>query len=341
MKRINKKLIKYIFLLVIILLITILYIYFRTVREIVSVILISFILAYSLKPAYNSLILKSNLNRRIIAATLVIIVIGFFVVSFLLLIPPLFRESLNIENIMNSLEEAIQQILSKTDLKEIRIFQTLKEQFNEKLNIMVMSFSDRSLDYLIAFSENLVSLAIIPVVTYYFLADGPMIGSKIMLLFPVSKRTLIKSISSDIDKVLGKYILSQFILCIIIGVLSFISLIILKVQFPMLLSIFNGIINIIPYFGPIFGAIPAIMIALIDSPIKAVYTAVVFFVIQQVEGNILSPQITASTISMHPLTIIILLLIGEKIGGFIGMILAIPLGVVIKVLWEDIDYHLF
>jgi predicted PurR-regulated permease PerM len=130
-------------------------------------------------------------------------------------------------------------------------------------------------------------------------------------------------------------------LCLIVGVLTFFVLIFFKVQFPVLLSIFNAVINIVPYFGPLIGAIPAIIVALLQSPTKALYTTLFLFLIQQVEGNLLSPQITASSIKMHPLLIIILLLIGEKIGGFFGMILAIPIGVIIKVIYEDIDYHMY
>ena len=78
-----------------------------------------------------------------------------------------------------------------------------------------------------------------------------------------------------------------------------------------------------------------------ESPEKAVWTVIAMTIIQQVEGNILSPKITADSTNMHPLMIIILLLLGEKLGGFIGMIIIIPIGVIIKVIYEDINDYLF
>ena len=86
---------------------------------------------------------------------------------------------------------------------------------------------------------------------------------------------------------------------------------------------------------------PVILIALLDSPTKGIWAAIAIFIIQQIEGNILSPKITGDSTNIHPLVILLLLLIGEKFGGFIGMVIAIPIGVIIKVIYEDINYYLF
>ena len=99
--------------------------------------------------------------------------------------------------------------------------------------------------------------------------------------------------------------------------------------------------NIIPYFGPIFGAVPIIIVAFLDSVNKGIWVSILLLLLQQIEGNILSPKITGESTDIHPLVVIIILLIGEKLGGFTGMILAVPIGVIIKVIYEDINYYLF
>jgi len=152
---------------------------------------------------------------------------------------------------------------------------------------------------------------------------------------------MVRKILDDIDKVLGRYIISQFMLCLIIGVLTFIILIFLRVDFPVILSLLNAIFNIIPYFGPLFGAIPAVIMALLKSPKTAMYTALWLYGIQQIEGNIISPKVTGDSVSMHPLLVILLLIIGGKLGGFVGMVLAVPIGVAIKVIYEDLNYYIF
>jgi predicted PurR-regulated permease PerM len=152
---------------------------------------------------------------------------------------------------------------------------------------------------------------------------------------------MIKRIIGDIDKILGRYIISQFVLCAIIGILTFVVLIALRVEFPIILSVLNALFNIIPYFGPLFGAIPAVLVALLHSTKTALWTAALLYIIQQIEGNIISPKITGDSVSMHPLVVIILLIVGGKLGGFLGMVLAVPVGVVIKIIYEDLNYYLF
>ncbi|NFF68538.1 AI-2E family transporter, partial [Clostridium sporogenes] len=131
------------------------------------------------------------------------------------------------------------------------------------------------------------------------------------------------------------------ILCLIITILTFLVLVGLGIKLPILLSLINGFSNIIPYFGPVIGSLPAILIAFTKSPKTALWALILLYSIQQIEGDILSPKITGDSVDMHPLTVILLLLIGGKIYGFVGMVLAIPIGVIMKIIYEDLNYYLF
>ncbi len=194
---------------------------------------------------------------------------------------------------------------------------------------------------MILLGENIVALAVVPITIYYLLADGDLIYKKLLLIFPTDKRILIKNINNNIDKILSRYILSQLLLSLIIGALSFVLLLVLRIKFPLVLSIINAIANIIPYFGAIIGGVPIIFMALTGSVTKGILAAIGVFLIQQVEGNFLAPKITGDSTNMHPIIIIILLILGEKIGGVIGMVLIVPIAVIIKVVYDDIDYYLF
>lgn len=121
----------------------------------------------------------------------------------------------------------------------------------------------------------------------------------------------------------------------------FLSLSRSSIKLPILLSLINGFFNIIPYFGPVIGSLPAILIAFTKSPKTALWALILLYSIQQIEGDILSPKITGDSVDMHPLTVILLLLIGGKIYGFLGMVLAIPIGVIMKIIYEDLNYYLF
>ncbi|MBS5949547.1 MAG: AI-2E family transporter [Clostridium sp.] len=337
----NKKVINLIILILVIFLIFILYFKIETINSVVNIILISLIFSYSLKPIRNILTERLRLNKRVAS---IIIILGIFIIIgiFLyILIPSILKESNNITDIIGNIDDYIDVLYSKLKINEIEFLKNIYVIINEKLNTFLVTFSESFLTNILEGIENIISLAIIPIVTYYFLVDGELLFHKLLLILPTEKRIVIKKVLTHIDKVLSRYIVSQLFLSLIIGVITSIALLILGVDFAIPLGIFNGILNIIPYFGPIIGGIPAVFVALISSPKRALFTALVVFLIQQIEGNILSPKITGDSTNMHPIIIIILLLIGEKLGGFVGMIIAVPIGVIIKVIYEDINDYLF
>lgn len=318
-----------------------LYIFFNPFKEILSIIIISAIIAYILNPIKKYLINKKSLKEK--KATLIIItgIILFIIGILVILIPTIFKELNNLGEGLEVLYNYIESFEEKSKFFKSPFLYFIYSKGKEKISHFFIAMSQSLVDNIISYSENILSLALIPIVVYYFLSDGKNILKNLYLLIPVKKRMLTKKIAKDIDKILVKYILSQIFLSFLIGIITLIVLLVLDIKLPIVLSILNGIFNIIPYFGPILGAIPILLIALMDSLSKCLWSAIAIFIIQQIEGNILSPKITGDSTNIHPLVIVILLLVGEKLGGFIGMILVIPIAVVIKVIYEDVNYSLF
>ncbi|MGJ0842381.1 AI-2E family transporter [Clostridium tertium] len=336
-----KKIINSILVILSILLILILYIKIKTISSIVNIIFIGFILAYALKPLRDTISEKFKLSKKISSTSIILtIFLGLILLSYIV-IPSIIRESYNIGYILDNIDEYVKNIVYKLNLNDISFFESIYNQISEEVNIFFSKVTDNLLENLMVCFESLVSLAIVPIVTYYFLVDGDLIYNKLLLILPTEKRIIAKRVISHIDKVLSRYIISQLLLSLIIGALTFIVLVIIDVKFALILGIFNGILNIVPYFGPIIGGVPAIFVALMESPNKALWTLITIFLIQQIEGNILSPKITGDSTNMHPIIIIILLLVGEKLGGLIGMIVAVPIGVIVKVIYDDINDYLF
>lgn len=336
-----KKIINSILVILSILLILILYIKIKTISSIVNIIFIGFILAYALKPLRDTISEKFKLSKKISSTSIILtIFLGLILLSYIV-IPSIIRESYNIGYILDNIDEYVKNIVYKLNLNDISFFESIYNQISEEVNIFFSKVTDNLLENLMVCFESLVSLAIVPIVTYYFLVDGDLIYNKLLLILPTEKRIIAKRVISHIDKVLSRYIISQLLLSLIIGALTFIVLVIIDVKFALILGIFNGILNIVPYFGPIIGGVPAIFVALMESPNKALWTLIAIFLIQQIEGNILSPKITGDSTNMHPIIIIILLILGEKMGGVIGMVLVVPITVIIKVIYDDIDYYLF
>lgn len=311
------------------------------IRELLNLLFISFIIAYVLKPIQKK-IERIGIKKHITAVLLICILIMIMMAVFFMLIPSIFRESLNISNAINSIQSFVDNFYLK--LKPIsrnKTIYVIMNNFYGKINSYLISLFAKIFDYVLNIGKNIISIAVIPIISYYFLSDGDYIGNKLLNFFPIKSRNIIRKISKDVDKILGRYVVSQILLCIFIGFITFIILIIFHIDFPVILSILNAFFNIIPYFGPVFGAVPAIFMALIKSPQKALWVLLWLYILQQIEGNILSPKITGDSVSMHPLIVILLLIVGGEIAGFIGMILAIPIGVIIKVVYEDLNYYLF
>ena len=138
----------------------------------------------------------------------------------------------------------------------------------------------------------------------------------------------------------SKFLSGKIIDSAIIGVLTFIVLTIFKMPYTILISVIIGITNIIPFFGPFFGAIPSFVIIMFVSPVKALWFIVIIFVIQQLDGNIIGPKILGDSIGISAFWILFSLLILAKLLGLVGMIIGVPLFAIIYSVIKDIIEHM-
>lgn len=170
----------------------------------------------------------------------------------------------------------------------------------------------------------------IPVMTIYMLADGKK-------FVPFAQRVMPKRFSGDVAELLGRlnktlsrYISGQALEMLFVGVFTTVGYMIIGQRYALLLGVIAGITNMIPYVGPYIGYIPALFIGLMQGPMEAVSITIVVLVVQQIDSNILYPRIIGSTLSIHPLTILVILLAAGNIAGIPGMILAVPLYAVVR-----------
>ena len=175
-------------------------------------------------------------------------------------------------------------------------------------------------------------LAIIPFLVFYMLKDNDQIKKAAWYMTPRKWRKAAIHFLKDIDHSLGNYIRGQFFVCIIIGGIAFLSLWIFKVKYPLILGLLIGLTNIIPYFGPVIGAVPALIIAATMSTKTVIIVIVLILALQFIEGNILGPLVVGKTLHMHPIIIMLALLAGGEIGGVVGLMIAVPIVVILRVI---------
>lgn len=184
------------------------------------------------------------------------------------------------------------------------------------------------------------------IIGIYFLLDGQMLmqyGNRVMRAFGSEKwNRRFHQFVKDADTVFSGYVRGQLMDAFIMMILISVVLSIVGVKFAVVIGIFAGIGNLIPYVGPFVAYISTILVCLVNGDWKRLILAVVLlFIIQTVDGNLIGPRLLSSSINIHPLLVVISLIFGSAIGGLLGMLLAVPTGALVKVLFNRmIDYRL-
>jgi predicted PurR-regulated permease PerM len=186
-------------------------------------------------------------------------------------------------------------------------------------------------NFLLNFLNFAIVIMVIPFIVFYMLRDFPVIKRAIWYLTPKSWRQQGIHFLRDVDESLGSYIRGQILVCIVIGGMSAIAFWIFHLKYALLLGIIIGVTDVIPYFGAIIGAFPAVIIAATVSVKLVIMTIATIVILQFLEGNILSPYIVGKTLHMHPLLIMLAITAGGEIGGIIGLLFAVPILVVLRV----------
>jgi len=195
----------------------------------------------------------------------------------------------------------------------------------------MQQFIGQIVNSMINIALNSIGVAISPILAFYLLHDWYEIKAKLLLLLPGRWRTECVLFFRDVDKVLSGIIRGQLSVAFIVGFFVTCGLYFLHLKFALIIGILAAMFDIIPYFGPIIGAAPAVMLAILESPWLTVKVIIMFVIIQQIEGNIIHPKIIGENIGLHPLTVIFFVFVGGEVGGLLGMLLGVPLAAICKV----------
>ncbi len=170
------------------------------------------------------------------------------------------------------------------------------------------------------------------ILSFYILKDKEQLVNNLKFFFPKSIRGEMVCFFRDIHRVVLRFIQGQVLIAIIISIIETLGLYLVGMPYAPLLGFIGGLSNIIPYFGPYIGAVPALAVALTLSPWKAVWTAVVFLVVQQLDNIYLSPRIMEGKLGLHPVMTILAVIVGGKLFGMAGLLFSVPLVAMLKIL---------
>lgn len=296
---------------------------------------IGVVIAYILLPVVDAL---DNLKTSRIVNILISFGISIIVIMLVMLwlIPILIDNIRNLTAIIPSIFEAVSTSFFAFIQKNIPpywqedILMELDRSFfriQEKIMAGLYDFIS-SLPNTISF---IFDVLVAWILSFYILKDKERIVGNVKYFFPQPCREDMICFIRDIHRVVLRFIQGQVLIAIIISIVETLGLYLIGMPYAPLLGFIGGISNIIPYFGPYIGAVPAVAVALTVSPWKALWAASVFLIVQQVDNIYLSPRIMKGKLGLHPVTTIMAVIIGGKLFGFLGLLFGVPLAAMVKI----------
>jgi predicted PurR-regulated permease PerM len=176
----------------------------------------------------------------------------------------------------------------------------------------------------------ILGMVIVPFWLFYVLNDEAKVRRSFYGLIPEKAREDVRCIVGIVDDLLSAYLRGQLLLCVVVGIMVTIVLLILRIDLAVLLGTLAGVFELIPILGPYLGAVPAILMALLDRPVLAFWVAVSFAAIQQIENSFLVPRISGSAVRFHPALVMVIVVVGAEVAGLWGLVLAVPVAAVIR-----------
>jgi len=307
---------------------------------------IGVVLAYLFLPLVN----RANAHMPRWAAILLVFAVALAALSFFVafLVPPLLGQLSNlvrsfptpaqinawvteIESWIATLPEPLQQFI------EDGILQGLTTIRNNALNYIRTTaafITGTALSIVNTFSF-IIGFLVVPFWLFFVLNDHEKGVRSLNMLLPAWLRLDFWALIRIVDRTLSSYLRGQIFLGVLIAIVTYLGLVILQalgvggIQAPIALALFAGVMELVPFIGPIIGAIPAVLLGLFDSVESGIAIALLFLVIQQLEGNILVPRVTGDSVNIHP-AILMMLLVAVAPFGLIWMILSAPLAAILR-----------
>ena len=332
-----------------------------TIKTIISPFIYGFVMAYLLSPIYNAtvrglykLLGKYFKNKqrlfsfcKLVASVVAVVCLIGAVAGLIALIVPQVIESLT--GILKSLPQRLTQlsalfndITSKMDNKRLamkmseiyaQVQTNLIELAQTKLLPGMGTLVGQVSTQVILTLKTMMNVMIGVMACVYMLNSKERFQGQfkkvILATLPKEKAEAVFDFAKFTNRTFGGFINGKIIDSIIIGIICFILMEIFGFPYPILISAIIGITNVIPFFGPFIGAIPAAIIILLVSPIHALYFLVLIFVLQQVDGNIIGPAILGNTTGIASFWVLFSIVIGGGLFGFIGMVLGVPVFAII------------
>jgi len=305
------------------------------IREILALLFVAILIVAAIDPAVDYL-QKKKIPRALGVMVVYVLLFSVIGLSISFLIPPLVQQTGDFIQKLPSISEQVARAFSSIQnffqLHNISLSTPQADNINDNLNNVPGAIFTET----VSLVRNMLSIVIVLVMAFYMTVKEDGIKKFIISITPEKHKEHAAELTEKMELKIGRWVQGQLFLMLIIFVLDFVGLSIIGIPYALALAIFAGIMEIVPYVGPIVSAVPGVILGLLISPLTGLMTLLLYFFAQQFEGHIIVPQVMKKAVGLNPIAVILALLIGVKLGGILGAILSIPLATVVSVIVEDL-----
>jgi predicted PurR-regulated permease PerM len=302
-------------------------------KTIIGLLLLSAVIAYILDPIasyleFRGLTRTQSVILIFLTLGIIISVFGYFLAPTLIKELTFLQEGIGgakASDVLNKLESTIFETIPMLSGQELNLYQ--------QLQTALRSMADSFLSILVDLVSVISSVVIVPFAVFFILKDGRKIKKNVVSLIPNKYFEMSLNLFHKVDLQLGSYLRGIFMDALIIGLLSIAALWLLDIKYYILIGTFAGLANMIPYVGPLAGMIVASSTILLNdgNGQTILWVLIAFGIIQLIDNVLVQPLVLARSVNLHPLVIIFAIIAGGQFFGIVGMLIAIPVTGIIKV----------
>jgi len=313
------------------------------VDNILVSIVLAFVINYLLAPVVNAAE-RGGVSRKAAVAALYFLMATAAVAGVYLLLPAVSLQLLSLKSELPQFVEGTAKMLAATETRiNALLFDVYEFDSSRTASRVLSTISGRIFDDLPQFiSASLSVLVLAPFFAFFMLLDGQTIAKKTLTLVPNNLFELALNQKHKINGQLGGFIRARLLEAGIVGFVVWLGLAAIGFPYAILLATFAGLTNLIPYIGPIIGAIPAALIGLVTGMSGWVLLAVVgvYAAAQMIDNFLIIPLVVARIVNLHPASVVIVIIVGAQTAGILGMIISIPVACILKITAVALYEHL-
>ncbi len=322
---------------------------FPVVKSVVMMFVIALLLSVLLNPMVDFME-RRGIHRGLAILIVMLMILGVIAFTISLIIPGIISA---VESLSSKLQsDVINDLNKKIEVFFAKNFNNaeLARNVTQKTNEIGLKLLGSMAEFFKSVGSVLASVAIVPFITFFLIKDIRAFKRAIISKIPNKYFELSLNVLQKVGNQVSKYIQGQALDAFIVGCLAVTGLFIINLVFDnpvsqfVFIGMIAGVANLIPYLGPVVGAVPALLIAIISNPpnlgIVLIWIVVTFVLVQMIDNSFVSPMVVSKSVDMHPLTVVIVVIIGGNVAGAVGMLFAVPVTGIIKVTSKEVIWGL-